>query len=302
MKTYNPSLWIRGARTALVEAAQISERPLAPVIAKIVPSDGNKESYPWIGEAHAMRLLKDELETVGLSDALYEITNEKYAIGLEVDQDQLDDDQLGAIMERVTMMGTVALNFPNKLLISALVNGTSLGGYDGVSFFNDAHPIRNLESATQDNLLAGSGATAANILTDLSAGVAALTKWKGENNEPLSDARSDFVAMCPADLLGAMNVAIHAQLVSNTSNVQNHGLRITPVVSARLTDVNDWYLLDVTSGRRPLIYQERRRVRPEFLGPGSDYWVTKEKALFKFSWRGNVGYGHHGTALKFVNS
>jgi phage major head subunit gpT-like protein len=299
LPTYNASLWTRGAQSALIEARTKAE-PLAP-IAKLVRSTGNKESYPWIGEAHVMRLLKDELESAGLSDALYEITNETYAISLEVERNMLRDDQLGAILMRVREMSRIALNFGNKLLMEALVDGTSEAGFDGVSFFNDSHPARGLQTAVQDNLLAGTGVTVSAFRTDLNSALTALHRWKAENNEPLDSSRSKFAVVAPVDLSSVINEALTAPLLSSTSNVAFRGVTIDPYFTPRLSDVNDWYLCDVTS-EMPLIYQEERAVTNEYLGEGSDLWVRKERALFKTSWRGAPGYTHPGRAVKMVNS
>jgi len=300
MRTYNPSLWTRAARTALVEAGSMAEASLVGVVADLEESSADRENYPWIGEAQAMRLLKDELEIVGLSDAQYTLVNQTYAIGLEVNRDHLADDQLGGIMKRVRDMNVVALNFANKLIIDQIINATSLLAYDGVSFFNDAHPIRGSQTATQDNLLAGTGVTVAAIKTDIGTGIQTLMNWRAENNEPYYDGRQKFIAVIPPLLVQAFNEAIFSGLVSNTSNEAFRGMSVIPYCSARFTDINDWYLFDVTL-RRPLIYQQARPVGSEFLGPGSDYWVTKEAALFKTSWRGVPGYKHPGLGVKFVN-
>lgn len=302
MKTYNPSLWERGIKAALIQAREIAEAPLVGKIATLNPSESNTNVYPWIGEAPIMKLLKDELEQAQLSDARYTLENETYAISLAIGRDDLHDDQLGAQMMRAKEMSRVALNFANRLLTTAVVNGTSELAYDGVSFFNDSHPIRGAQTAVQDNLLAGTGATVSAFKTDLGSAIAQAMTWKAENGEPLAGSRSRFVAMVPPALLFAANEAVHSAVISQTSNEAFRGMAIDVHVNPRLSDANDWYLFDVSGSTLPLIYQEARAVSTEMLGPGSDHWVKHEEAIIKCSWRGVAGYNHPGLAMKVVNS
>lgn len=305
MKIYTPSLWERGVNGALIAARNIAEAPMAGRVATVQPSTSNFNRYPFLGEAPIMKLLKDELEAAGLSEASYTLTNKTYAISLAIGRDDLHDDQLDAQMQRAMEMSRVALNFANRLLTTCLINGTSVAGYDGVSYFNDAHPIRGAQTATQDNLLAGTGATVAALKADLISAIAVLMRWKAENDEPLTGSRSMFEMHIPVDLFGAANEAVYAAVIAQTSNEAFRGLRINVVANPRLTDVNDWYLLDVGpegGPTKPLIYQEARPVNTEMLGPGSDHWVKHEEALIKCSWRGEAGYNHPGLAAKVVNS
>lgn len=302
MKTYNPSLWERGIKTALVQARALAEAPLVGKIATLNPSESNTNVYPWIGEAPIMQLLKDELQQSQLTDARYELTNETYAISIAIGRDDLHDDQIGAQMMRAKEMSRVALNFANRLLTTALTSGTSELGFDGVSYFNDSHPIRGAQTAVQDNLLAGTGATVSAIKTDIGSAIAQLMTWKAENGEPLAGSRSKFAMMVPAALLFAANEAVYAAIISQTSNEAFRGMSIDVMANPRLTDANDWYLFDVSGGTLPLIYQEARAVSTEMLGPGSDHWVKHEEAIIKCSWRGVAGYNHPGLAAKVVNS
>lgn len=313
-ESYNPSLWEYGVRDTLVRARNLAEPSLVGPIAELVPSDSYHNLYPWIGPVPVLQLLKDELAIYGMSDASYEVVNDTYSVAIEIPRNSIRDDQLGAIMMQVQKLALVAMNFRNRLIVSAIEAGTTYGSYDGVSWFNDAHPIRGQQTATQDNLLAGTGVTATAIKTDVTAAVAAAQNWKDENGEPFAGSRLNWIALVPPAIAIPTLEAINSPLIptvfgSNTaaasqSNVgfQNAGMSFEVISSPRLTDANDWYLFDASSSAKPLIYQEAEGVTIESLLAGSDNWVKKEKALFKARWRGAVGYNHPALAFKTVNS
>lgn len=315
MLTYNPSLWEYGVKDAIVRAGDLAKEEVSLVgpIASYETSGSYHNLYPWIGEAPVMQLLRAELEIAGMSDATVEVLNDTYKIGIEVPRNQIHDDQLGATMRRVSQMGAIALNFKNKLIAAAIEAGTTYGSFDGVSLFNDTHPIRGAQTATQDNLLAGTGTSVTALKTDLAAAIAVAQGWKAENGEPFAGSRTNWTVLVPPGLLIAMLEAINAPIVpivfgSNTAAASvgnvgfaSAGMSISVISSPRLTDANDWYLFDAGSVK-PLIYQEADPVTIEMLLSGSDNWVKRDKALFTARWRGGVGYNHPGLSFKTVNS
>lgn len=299
---YLAQAFTRGARRTLIEAQAAAEPSYVGTLARRVDSDGDQENHPWIGEAAIMELVEDEIQAAGLTDASYIIVNNTYGIGMAIRRDHMNDDQLGVHMQRVRDMNDIAVNFPNKLIVDAFVNGTSELGYDGVSFYNNAHPDRgDPGSGTQDNLLAGTGTAVADLKTDISSGITTMMRWKAENGEPKRANRSRFAALIPPDLKANMNEAIFASIVANTSNVAFRGMSIEPIADARLADVDDWFLNDISSGAAPVLFQQRENVQLETLGPGSDFYVRERKWWVQVTWRGNVGYSHPGSSTKFVN-
>lgn len=301
MRTYNPILWEEGLKTALITASSMAEEPLVGVISSRETSDKPAEKYVMLDDAFAMELLRDELVVRGLGDAEYSVSNDTYAIGLKVHRDHMKDDKLGLIMRRVQEMMVVAMNFPNKILTAALVNATSLLGFDGVSWFNNTHPARGLGAAF-DNLLAGAGVTVDNIRTDVAQMITAAARVQNTAGEPFPSSRKDWVFMVPPDLVFNFTEALSAPIISQTSNVKFNKYNFKVEMSPRLADANDWFGLDVSTPRKPLIYQEHSAVQPEMLGEGSDHWVKFEEALFKVRWRGGTGYNHPGLAFKMVNT
>ena len=93
--------------------------------------------------------------------------------------------------------------------------------------------------------------------------------------------------------------ALNSQLISNTSNVGFAGLNIQPVFSARLTDLDDWYMLNMDSGMASLLLQDRDPLEFSSLEEGYAA-MNREQFLYEARWRGNVGYQFWQSALKFV--
>lgn len=296
-----PSTTLRAAKaTFLREVASMPESRLVNLLAERETSDGPSEDYVWVGEAPRMQELEDELRTEALSDATYSIVNKTYKIGIDIRRQDMEDDRVGGIMRRVRGLARVATRHSERLIISGLEAATTDTGYDGSAFFANAHADRG--AGTQDNLLGGSGATTANIQTDLNTGIQTLAGFLGENGEPVNeDGFGRILVVAPFGLRKSVLEALNASIISNTSNVGFSDQNIIPYFSARLSDADDWYMLHLDGPVKPIIYQERTPLTTEELGEGSDQWTLKEIATFAARWRGRVGYGHWAHAIKFVN-
>jgi hypothetical protein len=306
----------RGTKNVLIRSQEAAPPSYVGRFARYLKSDGDKERIPWLSQAPIMKLLRDMLESAGLSDATVEYVNDTYAMSMEVHRNQLADDQLGAIMMRVREMADIATGFPNILLIDALENATTLGSYDGVALYSNSHPARGL-GAGFDNLFAGTGTTVAALQTDISSLVTGLHRIQGENGQPLAQNRTKFAIVHHPNLTPNLNVALYGNIVpeivrnvagaenvaaAGISNERFRNWMFDLIPDARLADETDYYGHDVTTEMRmPLIHIERERVESEVLGPGTDHYVKTEHALFKVRFRGTTGYGHPGYTGKMVN-
>jgi phage major head subunit gpT-like protein len=301
--SYNPSLFQQGAQAALIDGRTASgERSLAGPVARQVQGTSNQEILPFIGHAPQLVELKGELERVGLSDASVTVSNLDYAIGLEWKRSAIRDDQFGAIAQRMKDAVAAAFNYHNKLIITQLESSVVSTSYDGVSLFNDAHPARGKQTATQDNLLTGTGVTTAAFKTDLNAAIAAMLAFKDEGNEPVNAGASKFTVLVPPALIQPANEAIYAKMISSTDNVGNQGFSFDVIVASRLADANDWFLVNNSSGARPVTFVEREAVQSQFLGPESEYAAAKHACLFKVWGAFGTGAGLWYSAVKTVNS
>jgi phage major head subunit gpT-like protein len=304
MLSYNPAQLVKGAKAIFMDQLMKEPPSLVGRIATYVGSESRSEDYAWMGEATQMEEAGPELTFTPLTDAQYNLPNKKYWAGLQLKRDDVSDDEVGGFEIRVREMAQVARRFPNKLLTDALVNGTSatLGKcYDGGAFFTATHPSRGRAPA-QSNLLTGAGVTTANIQTDIAAGLAALQNIVGENGEPINEGFEKVFIVYPVALEKAMQEAVYAALISNTSNVGNRRFNIDLIPNPRLTDASDWYMGIADSVLMGLIFQDREAI--EFSAQdneASDAEFLREIYRYKTRGRMAAGYARWQRLLKINN-
>ena len=299
MITSAPASLEKGLKVRFLEYFS-QESQLAPRIAFVESSDSDKESYEWLGEAPAMSELRDERKITPLSSTSYEIKNKTFTSTIAVKRSDIADNKSGSINRRIAQMAAAAAGHQNKLLVDALVSGTSDLCFDGAAFFSNSHPNRG-DSGVQDNLLAGSGSTASQVAGDLSAAKAAMMRFLNESGNPhAGDGAMDLAVVCPPDLEKVFREVLNAQIISNTSNVQAGMADL--IVSPRLSDTNDWYLLRTDSTSRGLVFQEREPIEFTALEAGSDRAFHADEWYYGVRARYAVGYAHWAAAIKTVNS
>lgn len=226
----------------------------------------------------------------------YTLSNEIWKAGIAIKRRDFDDDQVGGIQKRISQLAQVSAGHVNRLIVAALTaNGTC---YDGVTFFNDAHPARGQQTATQDNSLASSGVTVANIQADVMLAIQAMLAFVAENGEPFDDSLGSITILTAPQLLGAMTDAVFGQLISNTSNVRFGGMGINIIPSARITTATQFFVCNSGNPEDlPIIIQERDplEVRAQLDG---DAAFDNETYKFQTRWRGASGYGHWQRAVR----
>lgn len=307
MLSYNPAQLVKGARSIFMQQMAIEAPNLVDLIATYVKSESRSEDYAWMGEADVMEeATSPELVFTPMSDAQYNLPNKKYWKGIELKRDDVSDDEVGGFELRIREFAQKTKRFPNKLLTDALVNGTSatLGKcYDGGAFFTATHPARG-KAPAQSNLLSGSGTTTANIQADIAAAIAALSNMIGEDGEPINEGfQSIFIVYAPA-LEKAMEEAVYAALIANTSNVGNRRFKIELISNPRLTsvDANDWYVGIADSVLKGLIFQDREAATFTAQdNEASDTEFTREVYRYKVRGRMAAGYARWQRLLKVNN-
>lgn len=302
---YTPAALAKGIKGMLLRAMLTEKSNLLGRIAMLEPSDSDKEDYVWLGEAPRMRQLDgdDEIIYDGISDTTYSLTNQTWKSGLTIKRQHLDDGKINAIQKRITQLAQVGKQHINRLIIDALLNGTTTTCYDGANFFSNTHAARGQQTAAQDNLLAGNGTSVANFQTDVMTAIQTLMGFLAENNEPFDDVVQRVAVVYPVGLHGAMLDAVRGQLISNTSNERFGDVVIDLVPTARLTsDPNDYYVLN--AGQKsdlPIVIQQRDALEVRSLTDGDDAF-DREVYKYQVRWRGVSGYGHWQRAVKVVNS
>lgn len=188
----------------------------------------------------------------------------------------------------------VKLDYPSDLVYEALGNGTVNLCYDGQPFFANAHPTY-YGATTFDNLLVGSGVSAANLKTDIATAILTLATMIDEENRKLNLKLGTIVC----HPLLALTFAEVLASVANTGSPVNvlSGLGIKVISDARLTDQNDWYAMATSPMIKPIIHAQVGNIE---VRTKDDTFNTKS-IVIGVDVEGGVGYGYPQTALKFVN-
>ena len=281
----------------------------ARMVASLFPTDQPQEQYPWLGASPNLRKWEGERTVRELRSDTITIVNDDYETGIEFRLPDLRRDKTGQMIGRVRDMATRVAMFPERLLTDLLVaNGNA---YDGVAYFADSHAVGS--SGTIDNNLGTGDGTAggaapttaqmsANILTALQR----LMSFRDDQGEPLNESARQFALMAPPNLWGPAVAAIQSDFTSASASnplaeLRSVGVQIVPMVNARLTATNTFYMFRTDAGIRPFIVQEEG-VMPVELGPDSERAAMTNRAYFGHGWRGGAGYGRFELAVRVATS
>ena len=292
----NPVTLEKGLRADFMKAYNATESTMLMNAAMKVDSSAASEKFGWLGQAPTMQEYKDEKIPKGLLDFDYTIKNVPYEATIKVDKFALRNDQLQGVQVRIRDLAARAKIFPAKLLMQLLVAGTSQLCYDGQAFFSNSHSEG--DSGTQDNLLGGSGTTLAALKLDFETARAAMLSYKDDTGEPFyeDELGMDLLVVCSPTLQPRFAELFTAAEISGTTNVLKGAAKV--MSSSRLTDADDWYLLNMAGPIKPLILQENMPVEFGALEGDSDEGFKRRMYLYGVEWYGNVGFGLWQKAVK----
>lgn len=262
--------------------------PLYPRIATVVDSQGESETYNWLGAVPAMREWLAERVPGALRTEHYEIVNRKYEAAIEVDRETFEDDRLGQLKPRIEELAQRAAAHPDELVAGLLNDGFSSAGYDGSSFFASDHASG--DGAPQSNVL--SLALSANALKSA---VAQMMQFTDDHGQPLGVV-PDTLLVSPQDYFTARELLNSTSIVlSGATDVEKpggnalHGM-LDLLVSPHV-DSGNWFVLATRYPVRPLLFQWR--IRPEFTAvtdPSDEYVFSTD--TFKYGVRSRCGAGY----------
>jgi len=169
--------------------------------------------------------------------------------------------------------------------LAALENGTTNTSFDGVAFFSASHPSLS-GSGTQSNFV--SGGTALNA-ANFAAQKAAMRRLVGYDGDPLGI--NPNVLIVPPELEDTANTIVTAAFgASGATNIQRGQARV--MVIERLSDTNDWYLMDSSLPIKPFLFQNRKS--PEFVSKinmNDDNVFWNKEYVWGADARAAAGYG-----------
>lgn len=258
-----------------------------------VRSTKRQENYAWLGDMPRVREWVGDKSYGGLKDYDYSIKNKDWYVPLTVDRNDLDDEQISAIMPSVDMMALTMANHKQDMIIELLLNGTTELAYDGQPFFSNR--------SVNDNLLTGTGGTYAALQKDIADVRTAMMRFKSEDGKPMG-LRLDTLVVPPELEKPVLEVIRSTAVV-----LDGQGTNYNPVSSwvknvivlPELEDTNDWYALATDFPLKPFIYQARKAPTPVF---DDSEEKRNRKINFSVESRGNAGYGFPQMAVKVVNA
>jgi phage major head subunit gpT-like protein len=225
-----------------------------------VPSSTRSNRYGWIAQQLTLRQWIGPRVAQNLSEHEYTLTNVPYEGTVEVDKYDLEDDNLG-LYTGVFMpqLGEAVRKHPEILAADLLVANPT--AFDGLSFFNDAHPCFDTSATTYDN-----NYTLALNATNLNTMMAAAAGIIGEDGRPLG-VRYTHIIVPPVLEFPAKQILKSATYASLIASEGSGAVRIDNqmqgvldiIVAPYLTAANVFYLADLSKALKPLVHQTRSK-------------------------------------------
>lgn len=294
ISTLPAELLVEGLNTLFLRRMLGNDLDFMARLANIVPTSKKTETMAYLGDVPAFREWVDRRQISRLSTATFPITVADWENSLGIDMRDLDDEQIPMLALRITQLADQARRHPIQRLIEVMVAAQTTVGYDGVSFFNDAHPVRADESGTQDNDLAatttGGGGTVADLQTDYDAAHVAFARFEDEAGQPFhGDVAPTMTWVAPPELFRPFSTLLfsNTQPANDGQNVyQGQGDLIT---TARLTDTGDYYSYKTDGMVKPFVFLERQAIRTTNSLTASETWRPTKEVVIGADARYQVG-------------
>jgi phage major head subunit gpT-like protein len=298
--------------------AEMEPRPayLWERIATTIPSTSDRENYAFLSSPASMTEITDEMPINSLTDfdgvtartgnegPGYEVVNKTYGGALLFKRDDMDDAKVGGFRIRIQDQANVANAHPDEELMTQLTTGTTCY-INGEDFFSATHAARGEQTAgyTWSNSLTGTGTTVAQLQADIASALTAFYKMRNTGNRYMNRHVKSFYILCPVALEVNMRTAVYAAIVSSTSNVGfKPNIEVISEPSLDADDANDWYFGSLDGGIRGLIWQNRRGIELEEIGPGTETWVNLRQMEFAVTRRGAPAFGYPERLIKVSNT
>ena len=223
-----------------------------------------------------------------LANFEYTLENRLYEASVSVLREDLEDDSLGVYTGMIVpQLANAAAHWADDEVVAILRAGTSGLGFDGLSFFNDAHTLD--PAGTQDNNFAGTALSAANYQTVR----AAMRCYTGENGEAMKV--NPTLMIVPPQLEKTALEILRAETVASGGAGVTNVLRGTAellVLETLCADSTTWYLADVSKPIKPLLWQLRRAAQINRITQPNERGVFLDRELvYGVDGRGAAGYG-----------
>lgn len=268
---------------------------------ELCPSSTETNVYSWLAELPRMQEWIGPKAVDNIVARAYSLINKPWQQTFEIDRHKIEDDQAGVFGRRAELQGDVVASWPDDLMTTTLINGTTALGFDEQFFFDVDHPVDYSNSAlgTYSNYRINTPLTQ----DSYASGKAAMRSIKGESNRALGVMPTimmvgpslektakeitdgELIARTVQNVAGAENVA-----AASVSNVYKGDVVL--IVNERLVDdsAGAWYLIS-TNRIKPLVFQLREAPhRVQVIDPQNPLVFNMRKFQYGVEARGNGGY------------
>lgn len=299
-----PDLLLPGLKAEFALAYKTElDGSIAERIATILNTTQPIQKYAWLGTVPPMRELVDERRPSGLAGYAASIEDKVFESTIAVDRKAIEDDQLDLIRLRIRDMAARVSSHRHQLVVETLAAGFSGLGYDGLSFFNAAHPTAG--SGTY-----GNRTTSALSATSLADGINSMMTVPDDQGTPMGIVPDTLVVgpklQWTAAELVESPVTVYKGNTGDSAPSNNYinvfqgklRLLVSPFLSGASDDY--WFLLDTKRPIRGVILQQRSDVPVEFSAlessSGSESAFMRDRYFYGVRARYNTGYGLWQTA------
>lgn len=250
-------------------------------IATVVPSSTRETSYQWLGQMPMMREWIGERELQNIAAYGYSIVNRKFEMTISVKRDDIEDDQYGVYTPLFANMGEAAALHPDELVFGALLNGFKEKCYDGEAFFSEKHKVGK-------DTYSNKGKKKLSRETYLAAR-SAIMSIRGDKGKSLK-LLPDLLVVSPANEEKGKMI-LEADQIEGTTNILKGTAKLLVEPSLAAAPDN-WFLLCTSRFLKPLIFQERKKIKFTSLTKDTDENVfMRDEYVYGADGRSNAGYG-----------
>lgn len=243
-------------------------------------------NYNWIADLPTMREWVGDRVLKELEAFDYSVKKKNWESSIKVDRDVITYDSLGVIKPKIlSLVEEVERHYARMLFALLESNGVC---YDGQNFFSATHAINSVNFS---NL--GNSALSENSFMATRNEMARIVNAEGE---PM-DVEGNLLVV-PPELEATAYKILKSKTKANGEDNICYNLADV-YVSRRLSDKNDWYLLDTTKAIKPLILQVNKKVEFTALDkPESENNFMRREFRYGIDSEDNVGYGLWQLAYK----
>ena len=256
--------------------------------------------YPMSAGLSRLREWRGERVYENFRRSMLLIANRTFEKSIAVAVNDMLDDQLGGYDFVVAEIARQAKLWPQDLVVAAIQAGESALCFDGQSFFNASHPTdfgNTASSVTYSNIIAAKPLQSGGApqYANVAAAIGQMRGIVGRDGRPLGFGTSGKIALIvpPALEMTARQVCGNTLINGGETNYL-FGIAQVIVAPDLQADPTTWYIADIGSAVKPLIFQMRQDPQSSLtamVNPNDPNVFEKDEYRWGVKARGAAGYG-----------